>query len=704
MLYQKEAARQGYLQKFMKTWDAKKMLNFSAYVPGVKHEDLPMVVTTTHMDDLGLSGPRTLINAIHAVVEERYGKCPLQEKEFKHIGHYYEVHKGASGFSIDTHLGPFIENLKMPDLKKFDKKALLGKAGMTEAKSYGGAFIWVVTCRLDVSGPVAIYHRSVRQTATGEVIFEAARIVEGLKENPRAGLRYLPLEGILRIALISDSSWKKLEEKYSQGALIIGVTANKCGEKRTAFGGRIHPLEGATKKSTRVSKSSWAAELLSAVRAEEKGSKLNSWLRELYCGFASASEECKRLEFEGAGKIEVDLYLDAQDLIDSITSEGPKISDSGMEIYVNCLREAWREGRISRIVKIATEDMVVDGMTKVCPKGQESRSDVGLMEFMTSGYWKPLTNTVIYCNGHIMNKYGCTSKWQASRTSTSKTDVHLVTMNMEPEKSYSVSYTSGSTLELFDESLTQPSSPVVPDELPAVRAVPVNAGVRRTLPMPLFMLGLFCLISVVHATERSTDSDTSSWHLVDLQNAVYGLSLSPREFGMTINRITLELEWKTLLVIVKWFVTLLCVVGSFFFGRSFATKKDAVTLNTVSSDSLGICIGCGGSETIPVGFDRVQCQHCGAPVFPETPVNTQTTQTDSTSNFGPEPVSDGQITYSANPMPTWFPQNDRPRVWIQAHHKGILCDNGLIAKVGFYATLEIFLSHSRMRFEEKVIF
>lgn len=193
-----------------------------------------------------------------------------------------------------------------------------------------------------------------------------------------------------------------------------------------------------------------------------------------------------------------------------------------------------------------------------------------------------------------------------------------------------MSYASGGQLELFVEPTAQSSNFTEPEEVPAVRPVSVNAGVRRVLPLPVFLLGLVCLISVVHAVPENQSEETSSYSLASLQNAAYGLSVSPREFAVAINQMTMQLDWDSMYVVIKWCFTVLCIAGSFFFGRwSSEQSKPA-------------------NRTDEGPATRVELT-----VTPNT--------VGSDDNTGP---GDGELTYSANSMPTRCPLNDRPRVWI----------------------------------------
>ena len=53
---------------------------------------------------------------------------------------------------------------------------------------------------------------------------------------------------------------KNVDGKYSQGGYILFFCYQAAGEEST-LGGRVQLVEYSSKKSTRVAKSSWAAEL-----------------------------------------------------------------------------------------------------------------------------------------------------------------------------------------------------------------------------------------------------------------------------------------------------------------------------------------------------------------------------------------------------------------------------------------------------------
>ena len=103
-----QAKSKDYLSKFIKVWNPKQGMNLTIDTEGFK--DIPIAMATTHMDDLGVAGPKGFVEALHVVVEDRFGACPLQKDSFKHIGHFYETFHHKRYLGLVTHLGPFVVN------------------------------------------------------------------------------------------------------------------------------------------------------------------------------------------------------------------------------------------------------------------------------------------------------------------------------------------------------------------------------------------------------------------------------------------------------------------------------------------------------------------------------------------------------------------------------------------------------------------
>ncbi len=82
------------------------------------------------------------------------------------------------------------------------------------------------------------------------------------------------------IIIISDSAFTNLRNKYWHGAFVILLSEYESG----TFGGKVHLIDFSGKKSTRVSKSTFHAELLEASAAAERGELMQLWYSEAFQG------------------------------------------------------------------------------------------------------------------------------------------------------------------------------------------------------------------------------------------------------------------------------------------------------------------------------------------------------------------------------------------------------------------------------------
>ena len=83
------------------------------------------------------------------------------------------------------------------------------------------------------------------------------------------------------LVLICDSAFKNAGDKHSQGAHLIGLLEQNSDG---ALGGKLHIIEVVSRKSRRVGKSTWAAELVALVTGLEKLEKARDWWAEIVSG------------------------------------------------------------------------------------------------------------------------------------------------------------------------------------------------------------------------------------------------------------------------------------------------------------------------------------------------------------------------------------------------------------------------------------
>ena len=127
-----------------------------------------------------------------------------------------------------------------------------------------------------------------------------------------------------------------------------------------SIGGLCHVLEYSTKKSTRIARSSFAAEILAANKASEAAMRIVDWLREIDEGVEGVREMIGSENF-----IPVQLVTDAKDVYLAVQCTRPyRGSDQSVGLYVEAIKEDIMQGRVQEVVWVRTADMLVDAMTK----------------------------------------------------------------------------------------------------------------------------------------------------------------------------------------------------------------------------------------------------------------------------------------------------------------------------------------------------
>ena len=140
---------------------------------------------------------------------------------------------------------------------------------------------------------------------------------------------------------------------------------------------KCHVLEFSTKKSTRVAKSSFAAELVAGNRCAEVLYRLGQWLVEMEVGAESVRDL-----LDVRPHFPLQLVTDAMDVFTTVQCPKPYVgTDQSVTLYVEALKEDLR-GRITELAWVPTRWMLADAMTK-------NMNDELLGKLMATGSWRP---------------------------------------------------------------------------------------------------------------------------------------------------------------------------------------------------------------------------------------------------------------------------------------------------------------------------
>lgn len=143
----------------------------------------------------------------------------------------------------------------------------------------------------------------------------------------------------------------------------------------------LQVLEFVSKKQSRICRSTFTAELYSALDLSGLANSISLAMTEVLSGPRSASQLANMQEL-GQNVLPLDLMIDAKSVYDSVSTPDPKATtDKLMLIHVLKLRELLAMKLISRLLWLDTRDMLADGLNK----GIVSRD--ALRQMCTSGRW-----------------------------------------------------------------------------------------------------------------------------------------------------------------------------------------------------------------------------------------------------------------------------------------------------------------------------
>ena len=193
------------------------------------------------------------------------------------------------------------------------------------------------------------------------------KLLRWVQRNPKK-LAYKKLpspETHLRI--ISDAAFKKETEKGHclRGALYLRAPGDTTEsfvttQKETV----VHVLDWTCKNQRHVTRSTFAAELLSGGDTVDQGLLLSQLLTEITHGPMSATE-ARNQRLSGGYKIPQVLYLDAMSVFAAVTAVFIKTpAEKSLLCHIQFLRELLDHGVLAAIVWLDTRDMWADGLTK----------------------------------------------------------------------------------------------------------------------------------------------------------------------------------------------------------------------------------------------------------------------------------------------------------------------------------------------------
>ena len=233
-----------------------------------------------------------------------------------------------------------------------------------------GVLAYLAHTRLDI---LVFISALQRHTHKPQVIHikRLNRLLSWVQRNPKK-LAYKKLgSGNLRaeatnphLKIISDAAYKKeTEDGYSLRGAVYLRGEGHMAETNLGQSSIVHVLDWTCKSQRHVTRSTFAAELLSAGDAADQGVLIAQMLYELKHGVLSPTEA--RDKRTHGGYIPTALYLDAKSVYAAITASEVKVpAEKSLLTHILYLREMLDTHVMHYLVWLDTRDMVADGLTK----------------------------------------------------------------------------------------------------------------------------------------------------------------------------------------------------------------------------------------------------------------------------------------------------------------------------------------------------
>ena len=326
----------------------------------VKHDSQSVLVLilSVHVDDLKLAGVDAEVKRTLKILEHHFDQLKLDRDNFEHLGLKHTLSADGSRSVSQAHYVSELKPIPDKDLKLQDPKTPVDDSVHDKFRSLLGGVAWVTQTRPDVAVFVSALQRKMKAPTAGDVI-NLNRVLKYLKVKP-LDVVYKKLEGPWAIIAISDSSFKGEDQEHT--AVRSGIIALTSRAGPCVGVNKLQVLEYVSKKQSKVCRSTYAAELHSALDLMGLATIINSAMTEILTGPKTAVE-LARIQDSGENALKLFLILDAKSVVSGAVSEEPKCTDQSVFLHLLKLRE-FLGPIIHALGWVDTRDMVADGLNK----------------------------------------------------------------------------------------------------------------------------------------------------------------------------------------------------------------------------------------------------------------------------------------------------------------------------------------------------
>ena len=256
-------------------------------------------------------------------------------------------------YILNLNQAKFIESIKGGKGSSKKLKETISAEDMSEFRSVAGCLQWVSgQTRPDVASAVSLSSRGTKSTYQN--LHDMYQAINHLKKTKDDGFNMLPtsINDATVVVCYSDSSWANAEGHTSQhGALILLADPKATDQDMTAT-----LVDWKSSRSSRVCRSTLAAETSACDTALDRGSFLASMLTELITGVASYKQQMTN---------RLITVTDCRSLYDVLVSENPRTDEKRTIVTIRSCQQFIQR---TDVFWVPTQLQWSDGLTKICPK------------------------------------------------------------------------------------------------------------------------------------------------------------------------------------------------------------------------------------------------------------------------------------------------------------------------------------------------
>ena len=319
----------------------------------------------SHVDDLLIGGDEVAMKSIKKLGEE-LGFGSLEFGKFTYCGKTFEQHPDKS---ISISMQSYHDNMKLvkiPVDRRRNPEAALTPSEQKSLRGVLGSLQWLVAqVRIDMSYPLSVLQG---ESPTVSTLLKANSLVKRFKQSSEFALWFRPmkLDGCGLIG-VSDASLGNTMKSGGVGMDPMVRVYSQCGylmligdsDMMSGREGHFALLDGRSHRLSRVCRSTYAAELLSAEETFDVGQYCRGVLAEAL-GYPMNQRDVSAC----CDAVPLTVVVDAKDVFDKSTSDTPSYgSQKSLAFSVAWLRNLLRRPNCN-IRWTATANMLADALTK----------------------------------------------------------------------------------------------------------------------------------------------------------------------------------------------------------------------------------------------------------------------------------------------------------------------------------------------------